>query len=359
MSIYVLNTILTIVWESIFLRGINRKNRKAFIFIVSIQMILLSGLRHVSIGADTWNYEGHFYEVINPSLDQYYGWKPLLLKLIRFHSQTYSSRDIGYELFTKLFATFIPNFRVFLFAVAIFVCVGLARFLDKYSSDIAISYVLFQTFILPFMLLTGIRQTIAMGLVVFWGYDFIKSKRLMRYFVLCFVAALFHFTALVMLPFYFICNYPRQIKYKYFISIVISIFIIVFNRNLFRFLPIGLYSFYAESASGQGIKFIFFMFVVILWMAILRSKRSSSRLFGEDTINFEYGTILAELFVVSSLIVGIFFRLGYYYLLYMICYFPILIRCFGKKINLLIKYMLYAFALIYILTKGGSYAFYF
>ncbi len=151
MGVYVLNAMLTIVWESIFLRGHNRKNRKAFIFIVSLQMILLSGLRHISIGADTWNYEGHFYEVINPAFNQYYSWKVLFLKSIQLFSQTYSSRDLGYELFTKLFATFIPNFRVFLFAVAIFVCTGLAQFLDKYSSDIAVSYDLFQAFILPFM----------------------------------------------------------------------------------------------------------------------------------------------------------------------------------------------------------------
>ena len=63
--------------------------------------------------------------------------------------------------------------------------------------------------------------------------------------------------------------------------------------------------------------------------------------------------------MVSSLIVGIFFRIGYYYLLYMICYFPLLIRCFGKKYNILIKYIFYVFALIYILTKGGPYAFFF
>jgi len=359
MSVYVLNTMLTIIWESIFLRGNNRKNRKAFTFIVSLQMILLSGLRHISIGADTWNYKGNFYEVINPAFDQYYSWKVLFLKFIQLFSQTYSSRDLGYALFTKLFATFIPNFRVFLFAIAIFVCTGLARFLNKYSADIAVSYVLFQAFILPFMLLTGIRQTIAMGLIVFWGYDFVKDKKILKYFILCLVASLFHFTALVMIPFYFICNYPREIKFRYFISIVISILIIVFNRKLLRFLPLGLYSFYEESAGGQGLRFVLFMFFILLWMAYLRSRYFIPKLLEKDILNFEYGTILAELFVVSSLIVGIFFRIGYYYLLYMICYFPLLIRCFGKKCNLLIKYIFYVFALIYILTKGGPYAFFF
>ena len=358
MSVYVLNTILTIVWESIFLRR-NNKSRKVFISIVSLQMILLSGLRDISIGDDTWNYKGHFYEVINPSLSQYYGWKALFSKLIYFHNQTYSSRDLGYELLSKLFATFFPDFRVFLIAVAIFVCVGLARFLNKYSPDIAVSYVLFQAFILPFMLLTGIRQTIAIGLVVFWGYELIRRKKAICYTILCVFAMSFHFTAIVALPFYFICNYKGQIKNRYLIAVFISVILIVFNRNLIRFLPMGLYSSYSSTAGGQGFRFIWFMFLMLIWMGVLRTKYATPRIFEKDVLNFEYGTILAELFVVSSLIVGIFFRIGYYYILYMICYFPFLIRCFGKKSNLFIKYMFYGFALIYILTKGGPYAFFF
>ena len=55
--------LLTIFWGSILL---NKRNpqKKIFIGIVSLQMILISALRDISIGADTWNYENHFRELI-------------------------------------------------------------------------------------------------------------------------------------------------------------------------------------------------------------------------------------------------------------------------------------------------------
>ena len=59
MNIYLFNMLLTIFWGSILL---NKRNpqKKIFIGIVSLQMILISALRDISIGADTWNHENHF-----------------------------------------------------------------------------------------------------------------------------------------------------------------------------------------------------------------------------------------------------------------------------------------------------------
>ena len=201
MNIYLFNMLLTIFWGSILL---NKRNpqKKIFIGIVSLQMILISALRDISIGADTWNYENHFRELIE--LDMY-SWKNLFLRFFQFGN--YNSRDVGSELVTKLFATLIPNFRIYLFAVAIFVCWGLGRFLYKYSENLCLSYVIFQSFLFHFFLLTGIRQTIAVSLVVFWGYDLILDKKPVKFLLLCLVAMTFHSTAIIMLPFYFVCNY--------------------------------------------------------------------------------------------------------------------------------------------------------
>ena len=64
---------------------------------------------------------------------------------------------------------------------------------------------------IPFFLLTGIRQTIAVSLVVFWGYDLILDKKPVKFLLLCLVAMTFHSTAIIMLPFYFVCNYKKTI----------------------------------------------------------------------------------------------------------------------------------------------------
>lgn len=89
MNIYLFNMLLTIFWGSILL---NKRNpqKKIFIGIVSLQMILISALRDISIGADTWNYENHFRELIE--LDMY-SWKNLFLRIFQFGN--YNSRGCG------------------------------------------------------------------------------------------------------------------------------------------------------------------------------------------------------------------------------------------------------------------------
>lgn len=357
MSIYVLNTIFTVLWGTLLLNRGGKTYKKLYITLVSIQMILLSGMRDITIGADTLNYENHFYELINPELNTLYGWKQLFAYLLNF-GKSYNTRDIGYELLSKAFASLIPNFRIFLFAIAIFVCMGLGRFLYKYSSDICISYVLFQAFILPFMLLTGIRQTIAISLVVFWGYDLIKQRKAIKYVALCLIAMLFHFTAVIAIPFYFVCNYRKKIRTKYLIAVIMPAVFFAFKSIIFSIIPFGIYSRYTESSGIQSYLFIVFMILIVVAIFILEKNNyivNESR----DEINLVDGTIIAELCVSSSVIVGIFFRLGFYYFPYMICYFPCLFECLENKTKKIGKIILLMGLLCYIYSRNDAYTFFF
>lgn len=355
MSIYVLNTIFTILWGVLLLNRSGKTYKKLYITFISIQMILLSGMRDITIGADTCSYENHFYELINPELNGIYGWKPLFANLLNF-GESYNTRDIGYELLSKAFASLIPNFRFFLFAIAIFVCMGLGRFLYKYSSDICLSYVLFQAFILPFMLLTGIRQTIAISLVVFWGYDLVKQRKAIKYIVLCLIGMMFHFTAVIAIPFYFICNYQKVISMKYPIVMILTLIILGLKNILFRIIPLGIYSQYAQSSGIQSYSFIAFMILIVIAIFILDKSRN---VFNKkrDIINLVDGTIIAELCTTSSVIVDIFFRLGFYYFPYMICCFPIFFESLDNKSKKVAKIFFYMGMTYYIYLRKDVYAF--
>lgn len=354
MNIYVINMILTIMWGFLLTRDESKSKKKLFIILVSIQMVLISGLRDISIGADTWNYENHFYELNNLDL---YSWRNLFLNLISF-SGDYNSRDMGYEIFTKLFGEIIPSFRVFLFAIAIFVCIGLGRFLYRHSFDLCMSYVLFEAFMLQFMLLTGIRQTIAICLVVFWGYDLIQGKKLVKYIMLCIFAMLFHFTAIVALPFYFICNYKREIKCKYVAVFVITLAIFVFKGIIFSILPLGMYTQYSQSTGIQSYTFVILMVMITVALFLLDSKGYLVKHKREEE-SLVVGTLIAELFTSSSIVLDILFRLSHYYIFYMISYFPRLFDCLEESSKRFAKIMFYLLMIVYICLRKDGYSFFF
>lgn len=357
MTIYVLNACLTIFWGILLLPGANKKRKKTFIFLVSVNMILLSGLRDQSIGADTWNYANHFKELINPELDYLYGWKPLIHNFIGF-GNSYNSRDAGFELFTKLFATIIPNFRIFLFVVAIFVCVGMGKFFYRYSSDLCMSYLMFEAFLLDFMLLTGIRQTIAIGLVVFWGYDLIKQKKLIKFLILCLVAMQFHASAVIAVPFYFICNYKKRIRGKYGIVLALTAVIYFFKSAFFRILPLWIYADYAKTSGITAFTFVAFMIAVVIIIAFMEKTHLLKNNDIND-INLIDGTLIAELCTTSSVILSIFFRMSFYYQFYMYCYIPKLFSCFERKQREWIKVAFYIAVVLYIYARQNDYAFFF
>lgn len=347
--------LLTIFWSS-FLKTKNNQNKKIFIVIVSLLMILLSGLRDISVGADTWNYENHFYELINMD---YYSWKNLFSRI--FLLGDYDSRDLGYEFATKLFATFIPNFRIYLFAVAIFVCYGLGRFLYKHSENICLSYVIFQSFLLQFFLFTAIRQTIAVCLLVCWGYDLILEKKPVKYLLLCVIAMTFHTTAIIMLPFYFICNHKyirikKNSASKYIVAVVLTLIFLLFRQVIFEYMPMGLYSGYRKSSGIGQYDFIILMCLIVVVTGILDVSHCL-RIKEQKDINIINATIISEIIIASSVVLDILFRLGYYYIFFMLCHLPLLMKSLDVKSAKVVKCLIYAVLFLYVLRPSEPYKF--
>lgn len=355
MIVYLINMLLTIFWGMLFIKKDGR-GRKHFVIIVTIQLILLSALRDISIGEDTWNYESNFYELINPAMSEYYGWGALFRKFFEFG--TYTSRDIGFGLFTKLFATIIPNFRVYLFAIAIFFSVSLGIFLYKYSEDICLSYVMFESILLRFFLLTGIRQTIAVTLTVFWGYELIRKKKLFKYLLLCLVAFTFHSSALIMIPVYFIFNRKREIKWKYEATLIFSLVLILAKNLILPRINLGIFSIYAETTGIGSYTFIIIM-IAIVFCTMLFQKNGLFHSDYEWTRDIVDGTLISEVFVVLSVLYSIFFRLGYYCIFFMLCLMPILIKSIEVNSRKLVRLSLYAILLLYTVRLNMDYAFFF
>ena len=92
--------------------------------------------------------------------------------------------------------------------------------IKKYSSNYAVSYLMF--YLNGYFATLGlhqIRQFVAV-MLVFLGYSYISSKDPLKYFVCIGLASAFHFTALIMIPFYWILG-KKWRSSAYVIGIII------------------------------------------------------------------------------------------------------------------------------------------
>jgi len=91
-----------------------------------ILFIIQSGFRHLAIGADTFTYYEMFEEVKNMK------WNEIISSFFDF-IYTDEGKDPGYLILQKIFASVIPNYRLFLIGVAALFFTALGQLLYKYT----------------------------------------------------------------------------------------------------------------------------------------------------------------------------------------------------------------------------------
>lgn len=226
MIIYLLNiVILTIAYISSREKEVRYAKDKYcsgnlfFCIIASLNWILLSGLRHISIGADTEAYKNMYEQIANTS------WTNILnMFKQRYIQNMISTKDPGYSLIEKCFQQISLNYRIWLIAIAILFFASMGIWLYRYSSNIYFSYILFSCLFYSFFAITGHRQTIATALVVMIGTQLIEKRKLIPFLILIVIAYTIHASAICFLPFYWLSRIPiNKVTLRiYWIVIVIA-----------------------------------------------------------------------------------------------------------------------------------------
>ena len=174
MSVYLLNIALIFIWAFFLLKYKPSKNKKkAFCAIACVQWVILSGLRGMTVGADTIEYRRGFNRVNITS------WHRIITDISAYIGGA-EIKDPGYALFVKIFQVFSTNYQLYLVFIAVLFMIPMAIWIYKNSSMPCLSFIIFSTLFYSFYAVTGIRQTIATSLVEFIGYEFIKKKKQRR-----------------------------------------------------------------------------------------------------------------------------------------------------------------------------------
>ncbi len=198
MAIYLTLAFVPILLSTLFpeLNQNNKKQRKYYFILCGIIMLIVMGLRHNSLGStDTQNYYNAMQRALNS--DSWSGY---------YRPDYY---EIGMQFFTFVLSRIFHDPQWILIATSLIYIVSIFYFVDRNSDDVPLSLVAYITLGLMMFHLQGMRQSIAMSICLF-AYEQAKKRHIVKFILLVLLATMFHQTAIVFIPIYFLV----QMKYS-------------------------------------------------------------------------------------------------------------------------------------------------
>lgn len=234
------------------------QRRKFYVrFIIAI-LTLQSGLRNWAVGSDTYQYYNLWERVRTTS------WKEIFSFFLNG-----GRKDPFYGLFQKSIQIFSENYQVFLMIIAVIFMTALGNFVLKNTTRIShavLAFMIYMGYFYGFFSITGLRQTLATAFLL-WSYEYVKKQKLIPFVLLVLVGGLFHITALVFLPLYFVAKIKNP-RFVFGTAIFGFPFFMIFKNQLavlfLRYSSLeDRFSAYAEQYQ-QGGSFILTAFQVVL-----------------------------------------------------------------------------------------------
>ena len=310
----------------------SKRNRKKYIGIICFILILQSGLRNVAVGADTYGYSFAFNEALNLS------WAEAGNDVIQYLTKGIG-KDPGYNFFQKTVQIFTSDYQVYLVVVAVIFFISFGFFLyDNLtrSKDLILAFIIYSVLFYSFFSITGIRQTIATGMVLF-SYYHLKQKNTLIFILLIFFAFLIHKTAILFLAIYLL-TYIKN--FRLFTRVTILIFPIFFiMKEELSLLAIS-FSGYEEYGfyEGSGTYVFTSIFLIIIIAGLIRAKHIMA-IDHRSQLHFKilsFALILLPL----SFINPTFLRIAIYFTIFLTIFLPNLIFSFtntSQKIQNLVR----------------------
>jgi len=334
-----------------------RSERKKYIIIISILLILQSGLRHIAVGPDTYAYYLMFEDIKSTSWEQViYSFKEYFI--------FGAGKDAGYIFFQKLVQTFIKNYQIYLIFIAMifFISFGVLIYKNSYFiREIMFAYILYSALFYQFFSITGIRQTIATA-ASFWGFDFIKKKKFLPFTILILLASTIHRSVLLFLPFYFLINLKKA-NFIYRAAVLIFPLAMIYRRPLAiimakasgskAYLNYALADYKASTPVFTGLIISLVIIGLIFMRHVLKLNPDVSR--------FYTAIALAFIFTPLTWVDPSFMRVVLYFSIFMVFFIPKIIDIVtlsDKSIRTATYVCIYLILIFFVIKNGGEYKFF-
>lgn len=352
MTVYLINIALILGLGFIFVHinpTINKK--KVYCSICAVQWILISGLRHISVGADTENYYDWFEETKNLS------WQAAINNCWDYLFNGLEVKDPGYNLLQKIFQIFFDDYQMWLLFIAVLFTGLMARWIYKYSTMPDISFLVYSVLFYSFFALTGHRQTIATALIFFLGYELVKKREFIKFAIVAFIAFMIHKSSSVFIIYYFIAHI--NFTPAYFLVIICTVIIFALYGSQIAVPIVSILGFDEEHLQSSEYDATTYAVVLLLLCIVAFCMYPWINKNRKDT---KYLYNLLFLTAISAVLVyknqG-FMRVQQYYSLVIMVIIPEMIQAFDKNYRVIPYLFVVAFLLVYLIRNNPQYAFFF
>lgn len=331
MTTYLVVALLLVVF-GLFFESINsatselssRKKIPNYFFIIpSFLLLFFISTFRGDFNTDYRNYTNIFHLINNYSLTDVF--------TVGFNIEN------GYILLNKLIGMFTDN-EIYLFAITTFIILyGFYHQFNKYSVNIWLSVLMFVTAGSYYASFNITRQILTVA-IIFMGSKFLYERKFFKYLLVVILATLFHKSAIIMLPFYFILNFRINLRNMFFI-LAGSVFIILFFDSILAFVQNYAYDNYTEDAYGMdGQRFT----NAVLPLALLIfSFFHIKKLENKNTMHRIWfnAVIFYAVFFIIALQVEMLKRIGYFFAPYALLLIPYIFSRMQDK-HLRVIYMM-------------------
>lgn len=312
------------------------QGRNVYVLLWGIFLILLCGLRSIDIGRDTSMYAYIFQSIKN---------KHTLQELF----ENYEYFEYGYYLLNYVVSRFV-DYQGFLLVSAILSIGPVIYIVLKYSKQPWMSLLLYSCFQFFTFTMSGMRQAIAMGILML-AYDCMINKKLKQYLILCFIAIMFHSSAILFIPIYWIRNIPFKKNIGIFCGTFMAL-TYVFRKNLWSIATVFGRQQYESNDAGGTMMYLFMILSIALGL-LFREGLIVGDQENEESVQ---NRVLLYLQVLAAMVWPIAsgnsatFRMFFYYQIFMILYVPVVIKAIPDRLVKFIVTSGYIFVSFYFLT---------
>jgi transmembrane protein EpsG len=321
-----------------------KQAKKRYVQIVCVILVLVSGLRNVGVGEDTYNYYLDYHRTSNVP------WQDLLSDLL---SRYRSGEEIGYPIFVKATQFISENFTVYLLIVAALFYLSLGKFINSNTPSLASAILALTIFYVLFFYvfsMTAIRQSLAMAATMIC-YEFIKRKKLIPYILILILASTIHKSILIFLPFYFICRL-KNTKFIFPLVLILFPIIMVLRSTVGVFIiNFGGYEVY-DQYEGAGTFTFTTIFLFVSAAALFRQKLILQN--SPGNIHYYHAFAFALVLLPLSWISPVLLRVTMYFSIFMILLIPQLIASYKTFSVAFPKHLLRAAILVLFLMYSRT-----
>jgi transmembrane protein EpsG len=307
--------------------AISMKPNKWLAAIVMATFVVVAGLRN-NIG-DTFFYM-HAYTTNN------FTWE-----------QVKADKDIGFGILQMILKSYTENPQVLIFLTALVTNVLIVYVLYKYSKLFELSIFLYITSGLYIVSMNGVRQFLASA-IVFAATKYLLEGSWKKYFLVVALASLFHGSALILIPIYFIVRRKAWTS-STFILLTLAVLLIlgysVISDAIFTAIADTHYSEYQNfQEGGANIIRVAIGAVPLIFAYLGRNKLREIFPNGDYVVNMSIMNFIVMAVATQN---WIFARFTIYFGLYNVILMSWVISLFVKRERKIIYYAILGFYLVY------------